>query len=532
VLDELAGGRTGALATRDWLARQVSYAIAAITFRGEEKSRCPIAIDAGGQAVLERSAVVLGADFLEARLEIDLPALGRRVLGRDAEWLLCDALPEIVRRGLRPDAAGAEEVRAFVACVENQEHIRSQLPGLGLVAFVGDGAILPRESGASDRPLARERARPFVSPASLAVEVELLHPSAPGGSGHLRGLGVREGVSLVVGGGYHGKSTLLRALERCVHPHVPGDGRERVVSRADLVTVRAEDGRSITRVDVSAFISDLPSPCAAGAAPDPRAFTTADASGSTSQAAAIAEALEAGARGLLLDEDTCATNFMVRDARMQELVPPSCEPITPFVDRVRELWERHGVSTVLVMGGCGDYFEAADHVILLRDYEALDVTAEAHRIAAADSGRRRRAESGPCEAPRPRTLLARGLDPSSGRRRARISARGREELVYGQRCVDLRQLCQLVDSSQTRAIGLALQLASQRLVGSGCSLAELLDALEALLDEQGLDVLDPFGRQGEHPGRLARPRRFEIAAALGRLRGLPVAGAPTGSRTT
>jgi len=526
LLEELAATRVGALAVRDLLARRVRDAIGVDPDRGEEPDsrahRGGIAIDAGGQEVLERSAVVLGPSFVEARLEVGLPATGRRVRGRAATRLLCETLPQIVRRGLRLDATGADAAREFVACVENQEHVRAQLPELGLVAFVGDGAVLPRESGASDRPLARERARPFASPPSLAVEVELLHPLRAGGTRCWRGMGLREGVSLIVGGGYHGKSTLLRALERGVHPHVPGDGRERVVSRHDLVAVRAEDGRAVTGVDVSAFIADLPVPADGSAGPDPRAFTTADASGSTSQAAAISEALEAGARGLLLDEDTCATNFMVRDARMQQLVPREAEPITPFVDRVRELWERHGVSTVLVMGGCGDYFEVADTVVLLRDYATFDVTTEAHRIADSDDRRRPGEGRGAFEAPRTRRLQAAGLAPTASRRRARIAARGREQLVYGERTLDLRHLGQLVDASQTRAIGLALQLASERLIGSGASVAELLDRIEALLDEQGLDALDHFGRAGEHPGRLVRPRRFEIAAALGRLRGLQV----------
>jgi predicted ABC-class ATPase len=318
----------------------------------------------------------------------------------------------------------------------------------------------------------------------------------------------------VTGGGYHGKSTLLRAIERGVHPHVPGDGREGVVSDPGLVKIRAEDGRRVERVDISAFIGALPG------GRDTGAFRSDDASGSTSQAAGIVEALEAGATGLLLDEDTSATNFMVRDARMQALVEASAEPITPFLDRVRELWETLGVSSVLVMGGCGDYFDVADTVLRLRDYRVDDATAEARRIAAEIPSTRRRETPGRLRPAAPRIPLVAAFDASRGRRDVKIDAPARDLLRYGREDVDLRGLEQLVDRSQTRAIGHALHLAAREWIDDETPLAAVLDALEQHLDTRGLDVLDPRHRPGQHPGHYARPRRFEIAGALNRLRSL------------
>jgi predicted ABC-class ATPase len=323
-------------------------------------------------------------------------------------------------------------------------------------------------------------------------------------------------VTLIVGGGYHGKSTLLRALERGVHPHIPGDGREWVVSRNDLVKIRAEDGRRVERVGIDAFIRELPG------GRSTTAFSSEDASGSTSQASNIVEALEAGAGGLLLDEDTSATNFLVRDARMQALVPRDHEPITPFVERVRELYDALGTSTVLVMGGSGDYFDVADRVVRLCDYRAEDLTREAHEIAVRQPTGRRNETTSPLAPVSQRVPLAASFDPSRGRKAVKIDTFGRGEIRFGREQIDLRSVEQLVDCSQTRAIAAALHLAAHRFMNGDATLSEILDQLDGLLDEAGLDVLDPFHRPGRHPGRFARPRRFEIAAAINRIRSLRV----------
>jgi predicted ABC-class ATPase len=508
-------GRARRIALEDLLARALARENARRgRGTGEGKSGV-VGVDAGGQEVLERTAVVVRPDFVEARLSVGLPAEGRRVLGWEAAKLLCDELRQLARLALRAPALAPGEAEAFVACVEDQEHLRGQLRARGLVAFLADGAILPRESGASDRPLAAA-ALPLRTPQALRVELAL----APrrGALRSAAGLGIPEGVTLIVGGGYHGKSTLLRALERGVYPHVPGDGRELVVTREDAVAIRAEDGRRVERVDVRAFIGRLPG----GRASD--AFSSEDASGSTSQAANIVEALEAGSRLLLLDEDTSATNFMVRDARMQALVAKEHEPITPFVDRVRELADGSGVSTVLVMGGSGDYLDVADRVIEMRGFQPHDVSEAARRVAREHPTGRRPERAAPVALPAPRAPLPGSLDASKGRREVRIGIRGRELLEFGVEKIDLRAATQLVDPSQTRAVGHLLELARRRFVDGKAGVAEILGALEALLDERGLDVLDPLSeRAPRHPGDFARPRRYEIAAALNRLRSVRMA---------
>ncbi len=506
----LHANRIRRVALADHLARCVVRELPRSKGEGSGRSG-EIGIDAGGQEVLERAAVRIGGETpasVEARLEVGLPAAGRRILGRRAAELLTVELPRIARAALVWKNLGADAATAFVEDIENQEHLRAQLAARGLVAFVADGALLPRAHGASELPLAAGRAVRFESPPSLRIRLPLLHPGD--GAPEIAGMGIPEGVTLIVGGGYHGKSTLLQALAAGVVPHLPGDGRERVVTRADAVTIRAEEGRAVSAVDVSPFIRELPG----GRTTED--FSTENASGSTSQAASVVEAIEAGSRLLLLDEDTSATNLMIRDARMQALVAREAEPIVPFLDRVRELAERRRISTILVMGGSGDYFEAADTVISLNAYRASEVTAEAKRIARELPSRRQKEVGAAGFGARRRFPEEAAFDPAGRRGSPRIRAARRGALLYGEEEVDLGAVTQLFDASQTRAAGHAAALACREF--PGLALGPRLDELEARLDEDGLDALTAEGRAGRHPGRIARPRRHEIAAMMNRLR--------------
>ena len=503
------------VAVQDFLIRTTHSAIRHVSqgHRGMGKSGL-ISIDVGGQEVLERTAMLVNHEWVEARLQVGLPAQGRTVLGRQAEAMLCQEIPQIVEQGLLWGNIPQREGKQFVDWVENQEHIRHQLDSLGLVAFIGDGATLPRASGASDSPLAGKNVRRFQSPESLRVTIPIPNPIEQGAKpvGSLTGMGIPKGVTLIVGGGYHGKSTLLRALERGIYPHVPGDGREFVVASQGAVKIRAEDGRRIEQVDISGFITNLPF------GQNTTQFCTDNASGSTSQAATILEALEVGATVLLLDEDTSATNFMVRDARMQALVIKAHEPITPFLDRVRELFQTRGVSSVLVMGGCGDYFDVADTVIMMREYLPLEVTVEAQQIARSHETHRCMEVASSMPSLAHRIPLPESIDPSRGRREVKIDTKGIDLIVFGHEAIDLKGVEQLVDISQTRAVGCAIQLAAERFIDGKARLCDVVEGVGRLLTVEGLDVLDPFYRPGRHPGNFARPRSYEIAAALNRLR--------------
>jgi len=477
-------------ATRDFLARAL---------RAASGRRREIAIDAGRQTVLDRSACLIDAEVVELRFTVDLPGAGRRILGRQAATLLVDLLPGIIDRSALAYNLDLEALEHHVAVVEDQEALRAALVDADLVAFVGNGAVLPRRSGIDDRPL-RDGVR-FLSPPSLEVEIET--PNA----GPVRGMGVPHGVTLIVGGGFHGKSTLLRAVETGIWDHIPGDGRELVVADPGAVKIRAEDGRAVHAVDISDFISHLPG------GRDTSSFTTDLASGSTSQAASLVEALEAGAAALLLDEDTSATNFMIRDRRMQALVAKTSEPITPFVDRIRELRDELGVSTLLVMGGSGDYFDHADVVIQMADYLPVDVTSEARTIAADLATGREEEREAKLKKPGPRRLKPGSLKPERRPGRWKIQARGLDTLVFGRSDIDLRAVEQLQDSSQLRAVGWILGRLSEWHEVEIEPLTHIEDMLGRLLGG------DWDWLTGYPDGDLAAPRVNEVMAALNRLRG-------------
>ena len=455
-------------------------------------------ISVSGQQVLVRNAVSVNAEFVEARFTLGLPAQGRRAAGREAIAMLLDELPRVVDAALYHDNLDAKRVRRHVESVEDQDALRHWLAEAGLVAFIADGSLLPRASGVDDRPLTKDALK-FEAPESLARTVTL--PNA----GEQRGLGIPHGITLIVGGGFHGKSTLLHALERGVYNHIPGDGRERVATLEDAVKVRAEDNRSIAKVNISPFIDRLPF------GRDTVSFSTENASGSTSQAANIIEALECGTRLLLIDEDTSATNFMIRDERMQALVANDKEPITPLLHRVRELYTQYDVSSVIVMGGSGDYFDVADTVIMMDAYEPRDVTLEAKALA--EPTKEYQDASTPFGMHTTRRPGTDVLNPARGNRKVKINSREISDLLYGEHKIDLASVEQLIDIGQTRSIGLMIYYFSQRYAANCENLVSGLQQVMSDAEQQGLDIFSEY-----KVGNLALPRLHELAAAINRIR--------------
>ncbi|MCH2048409.1 MAG: ABC-ATPase domain-containing protein [Trichodesmium sp. ALOHA_ZT_67] len=534
------------MALRDFLTRKFDRMAYEVSGRRGTGKSGMIAITKMGQEVLERTSVYLiklappvpkpapgsnpalerakpiklsSQKGVEVRLVVGLPAGGRRILGRQAAEMLCDDIPYIVHRTLKYEQLDADVCRRHVETVEDTDWLRKQLPEKNLVAFVANGAILPRRSGVDDRPLSSEEVVPFKSPPSLEVEFECPN------QGKISGMGIPKGVTLIVGGGYHGKSTLLKAIERGVYNHVPDDGREFVVTDPAAIKIRAEDGRSVAGVDISPFINQLPQNRST------TQFTTENASGSTSQAANIMEALEAGLGNsnleettttattpvFLVDEDTAATNFMIRDRRMQELIAKEQEPITPFIDKVRQLYTDYQVSTILVMGGSGDYFEIADKIIAMENFQAQEVTEKAKEIAEKYATGRTAEGGEKFGVIRSRIPLPESLDPSRGRRDVRLKVRDLDEVVFGSEDVDLSAVEQLVSKDQLRAIGAAMVYAKKQYMDSNRTLLEIIDAVMADIESKSLDVLVPFPQ-----GDLALFRRFELVAAINRLRTLVV----------
>ena len=485
-----------AIALRDYLTRQAARIAKGLQqSRGSGRSGM-LSVSVPGQPILERTSVLLDAAAVELRFVVGLPAFGRRIAGQQAIAMLCEDLPDWVARSLRLSALDATAVQRHLDTAEDADWLRSQLAPHNLVAFIADGSILPRRSGVDDRPL--PDGIPLQSPESLRVEFTCPH------RGRISGMGIPAGVTVIVGGGYHGKSTLLHAIERGVYTHIPGDGREFVVTNPTAVKVRAEDGRSVAQVNISPFINRLP------LGRSPTNFSTENASGSTSQAATIIEALEAGSQVLLVDEDTSATNFMIRDRRMQALISKDQEPITPFIDKIRQLYTEQGVSTILVMGGSGDYFDVADTVIALQEFEPRDVTAAAQAIAQ-EYATHRRPEGGQTFG----TLTPRYLPAVPMGDRGKWKTDDLDTISLDREEIDVSAVEQLVDPAQLRAIAASLLYLQTHYLDGSRTVPQLLDAVLSDLQTQGFDVLNAIPS-----GDLAMFRRFELAAALNRWRSL------------
>lgn len=450
-----------------------------------------------GQKVLERIAVVFSENKMELRFEMGFPARGRSILADEMIKLLFDTLPKLAEGCLfynKWDAKSRQRLQDAVFLADDQKALREELEKRKLAAFVADGSVLPRESGISDLPM--KGAVAFQSPETLRTQICLPH------RGVITGMGIPEGITVIVGGGYHGKSTLLKALEQGVYNHIAGDGREYVLSRDYAMKIRAEDGRSVLHSDISMFINHLPN------GQDTTDFSTENASGSTSQAANLVEALEAGSRLMLLDEDTSATNFMIRDKVMARLVSDDREPITTLLRHIRSLYERHGVSFVIVVGSSGDYLSVADHVLQMDRYEVKDVT-EAAGIICREERIEGQYPAGSLDFPD----FTRALKPA-GAGRMKMKAMGTDTVMIDRDTVDVRYLEQLADDGQT--VGLAYLmgwiLANQR---QKTAITSLLDDMYRQIEKKGLQTFIPPNYSCGHP---VLPRKQELFACLNRYR--------------
>lgn len=510
-------------ALEDYLLRCFSGEIARFNFKAKGSGKSGlIATSRPGQEILPRTACEIGKDGITARFEVGFPAFGRTINSGELIRILFDFLPGCVRNVFFLKNRNPKEVLSRIELAEDQQFIREELNHLGLVSFVADGSVLPRETGISDRPM--KDSVPFSSPDSLRITLNLPH------HGPLTGMAIRRGITLIVGGGYHGKSTLLKALEAGVYNHIAGDGREFVVTEDTAVKLRAEDGRSINRVDISLFIRDLPNK------KDTSCFSTADASGSTSQAAAVIEGIEAGARTFLIDEDTSATNFMLRDDLMQRIVSRDKEPITPFIERARDLWEKAGISTVLVAGSSGAYFFIADTVIQMDSYRPADITALVQEACRSTSSRPEISAPG-FALPSPERKLdtktaSRDRNGSSERNsrnerggrggcsdrndRIKVKVHGKDAFQVAKEPVDLRFVEQLADSEQTAALAQMVRFCLEKNLLERLTVRQCVETLMREYETRGLSA---FSDASYCAMGLALPRIREIYACLSRFRG-------------
>ena len=502
----------------DYLTRQFEKQVSQYSFRAKGSGKSGLlTVSHCGQEILSRTACEITEKGITARFFVGFPANGRTINATELEKILFDFLPVCIQKSFFYSSLNAKELQNYIELAEDQEFIRQTLPAKNLCAFIADGSILPRESGISSRPM--KASVPFTSPDSLRISINLPH------KGKITGMGIPKGITLIVGGGYHGKSTLLNALELGVYNHIPGDGREYVITDATAVKLRSEDGRFIKDVDISMFINDLPN------RKDTRCFSTLDASGSTSQAAGIIESMEAGSHLFLLDEDTSATNFMVRDAFMQQVIQREKEPITPFLERAEDLYKKAEISTILVAGSSGAFFHIADTIIQMDNYVPKDITASVKKLCSQyplpavsvtdfQLAHSHRIMSRPAESSKRLRHNSRGNHSDSDatrpeRLKTRIS--GTDSFSLGKQKIDLRYTEQLIDTEQTAALGLLLKYAVEHLADGRRTLPEIVQFLWKNLSSHGLSF---FTENQKISCGYAIPRIQEIYACLNRYRGL------------
>lgn len=491
------------VALQDHLTRRFAVQAAEYSFQAKGSGKSGIlSVTRCGQEILERSAcsVEEKTGNVIVRFEAGFPANGRTINARELIKILFEFLPKCVEKALLYQNVNQKQTESVMELSEDREYIKNNLEKLGLVAFVADGSILPRESGVSQRPM--KGAITFASPESMRVEMDLPY------KGKITGMGIKKGITLIVGGGYHGKSTLLKALEMGVYPHIAGDGREYVVTDETAMKIRAEDGRSIKRTDISMFINDLPN------GKDTKIFSTEDASGSTSQAANVVEAMEAGTRAFFIDEDTSATNFMVRDELMQRVIHREMEPITPFIERMRDLYALYGISTVLVAGSSGAYFQVADTVLQMERYVPKEITKRAKEAAKGYPSLELPKENAKIPTFERKPKKNPGIVHKG---RIKIKTMGKDGVQLNHETVDLRYVEQLADHEQLTCLGYILKTMEEERLDGYHTVQEQADTLMREIEAEGFSVICDGGYL---PGNLALPRKQEVYACLNRYRGL------------
>lgn len=490
------------IALQDYLIRLFYTKVDKYNFKAKGSGKSGLlSISKCGQEILERTACSFNQQgSLTVRMEVGFPANGRSINSSELIKILFDFLPECVESTFFYKKLNPTKVESIIQLAEDQQYIREQLPKLGLTAFVADGSILPRETGVSARPM--KDAIPFFSPESMQITLHLPY------HGPQKGMGIKKGITLIVGGGYHGKSTLLKALESGVYNHIAGDGREYVITDDTALKIRAEDGRSIKHTDISMFVNNLPND------KDTHSFSTQDASGSTSQAANVIEGMESGTSLFLIDEDTCATNFMIRDELMQRVVHPEQEPITPFIGRARSLYEQHGISSILVAGSSGAYFHIADRILQMARYKPKDITEFAKKEAASFSA------TLPTASPANPPSFLRIAKPNltiKNDNRVKVKTLGKDSLQINKELIDLRLVEQLTDSEQTAALGYMIIFSEKNLLDGKKDLRTIVSEIFELIARKGLTAIT---ESSYPPIGLALPRKQEVFACFNRYRDL------------
>jgi Predicted ATPase of the ABC class len=487
-------------ALEDLLARKLSAAIGnQATFDANGVARRRIISPRPGQKILPRSTVQITDDFTDVRLNVLIPLQRGRLDGMSFQTVFFDDLPMIVQESLLYCNMNPAEVNGFVGLMEDADHIRQSLASRGLIGFVGSGSMLARLSGA-DLPDYEAESSVAVDP-SIQITFDTPH------HGPVNGFGISSGVTLILGDAFSGRVELMQAIAAGIYNHIPGDGREYVVTMPDSVYIAAEPGRSVQRVDIGSILSE-------------NDYSSPSANSCHSQAASLIEALEAGARVIILDESDSCPGFLGTDERIQALIGNS-DPLASLASRVKQLTQELGVSTVVAgYAAVSSFIPVADTVLAIRDGVITDITREAKATLSAIPVPQAPTYDFTHLIETARWVIPSSIDASVGRLDGVIGVDESGAINFGRYVIRLGNTHQVADVQQTLTLGLIIDYARQRYLDKARPMRELLDLVERDLSTEGLEQVTR-----ELRGDLARPRRYEIAAALNRLPSLRVSRA-------
>jgi len=493
-------------AMEDLLLRRLATNIEGIAnFDQSGMARRHILASSPGQKIIPRNALQLTKEYIEVRLQIILPIQhviieGEAVTainGEMARQIFFEDLPGVISNGLFYCNMDTAEADRFVNNMDDADRLRQHLGASGQVSFLAEGALVSRMAG-EDLP-DYERLAPIEIDGDLTEEFEVPH------GGNVRGLSIPNGLTLILGESNSGRVDVMDAIAQGIYNHIPGDGREAVVTVADAVSIRSEVGRCVQNVDISVFASELSD------GGNPAAYSTMSAGSFTSQAASTVEALEAGARVLLYDEHSSSSTFLSSDTRVSPLLGESSR--NTLAARARQIVDELGVSMVVAGSSLvAEFIPIADKILKVENFCITDITEEAKALEIIPSSVANDSATLSSLLSRSRWVMPSSIDPSIGREDLVIGTDDQDYVQFGRSIVDLSEIRQIADVDQARAIGFVLYYAKLRYMDEGYPVREILDLVDRDLSNEGLNALARDPR-----GDLARPRRYEVAAALNRL---------------
>lgn len=425
-----------------------------------------------GQEILERGSVAISPYFIEVRFTADLPADGNKV-SAVAMDLLMERIKTIISESLYFSAYKQSKVYNHLQTYENAEFIRENLDSKGIVAFIADGSVLPRRD---DDLAPMVDAKEFVTDPALKVTFDVPYGEP------ISGMGIPKGFTAVTGASRNGKSALLDAIFAGVYDHIPGDGREYVITSRDAAFIMAEPNRPADSVDISMFVPETPE------FDDTSAAKKEFVSSPMSEFVSVSEAVEMGSKLILIDEEYSNPCVMRKGflADNEKIISLS---------EMGSSMGRQGISLVMVSGD-ESVIRSADNVLVVEGFKVSPAKVE------------RTGNGKEFSMPADRYPVSKGIVYEKGHRDVNVTAQEIRTIEIGEFKVHV-PVAALFDISQTNTVADAIAYMKEHMDGSKNMLDVCKDAIGAIKAED--DSTD--NGSGMHHATI---RAIDLAAVLNR----------------